>query len=293
LIPVIEDPKQLRALRDEARKEGATVGFVPTMGALHEGHLSLARASKAATRRTLVSIFVNPLQFGPAEDFDRYPRDLPGDLRLLESLGVDAVFAPSRHVLYPPSFSTYVEQEGTTDSLCGASRPGHFRGVTTVVTKLFHLVEPDVAFFGQKDAQQAAIIRRMARDLSMRVEVRIEPTVREPDGLALSSRNRFLSPEERAQATALHRGLTRAAAAFAAGERRASALADAARDVIAAAQLARIDYVSVVHPATLRPIETVDDSGLLAVAVFFGKTRLIDNTLLPAFAPLSLLGAAE
>jgi pantoate--beta-alanine ligase len=263
------------------------------MGALHEGHLSLVRASRAAANRTIVSIFVNPLQFGPSEDFEKYPRDLAGDLRALETVGADAVFAPRRESLYPPGFSTYVDQEGTTGSLCGASRPGHFRGVTTVVTKLFHLVEPDVAVFGQKDAQQGAVIRRMARDLSMRVDVRIEPTVREGDGLALSSRNRYLSPMDRAEAVVLSRSLSRAAEAFAAGERRARSIREEVLRVLSGAPRARVDYVSVVDPSTIRPIETITDRALVAIAVFFGTTRLIDNTLLPGDAPLSFLGAPE
>lgn len=292
-IPILHDPAALRAWRDAARRAGETVGFVPTMGALHEGHLSLVRASRAAAARTIASIFVNPLQFGPSEDFDKYPRDLARDVALLATAGTDALFAPERESLYPRGFSTYVVQEGTTDALCGATRPGHFRGVTTVVTKLFNLVEPDVAFFGQKDAQQAAIVRRMARDLSMRVDVRIEPTVREPDGLAMSSRNLYLAPEERRQATVLSRALARASDAFDSGERRASAIAGAAERVVREADRARVDYVSVVDPSTIRPLETVSSRALVAIAVFFGKTRLIDNALLPSGSPLSCLGAPE
>ncbi len=291
---LLSDTASLRAWRDAARRAGETVGFVPTMGALHEGHLSLAREARRAAARAIVSIFVNPLQFGPGEDFERYPRNLDADLALLEGVAVDAVYAPSVADLYPAGFSTYVAQEGATEALCGASRPGHFRGVTTVVAKLFHLVEPDVAIFGQKDAQQAAIIRRMARDLSMRVEVRIAPTVREKDGLALSSRNRYLSPEERAEATVLFRALREAAGLYAQGERRAGAIVEAASEVVRRAERAEIDYVSVVHPGTIRPIgTTIKDRALVALAVKFGRTRLIDNALLPDGAPLSWLGAEE
>ncbi len=256
-----------------------SLGFVPTMGAFHEGHLSLMRAARARCDKVLVSVFVNPTQFGPGEDYERYPRDLPRDLDLAGEVGVDVVFAPSVEEMVPPDHSTWVTVEGISDLYCGASRPGHFRGVATIVCRLFHMVRPDLAWFGSKDYQQSVIIRRMVRDLAFPVEVIVGPTVREEDGLALSSRNAYLSPEERTRATALYRGLTRAREAWLAGERDAAKLAARVRRELAAAEI-EPEYVAVAHPDTLAALDTVGEAGaVVLVAARVGETRLIDNVL--------------
>jgi len=282
-VRTVSTVEEVRALSRSWKREGARVGFVPTMGALHEGHLSLVRRARSRCDRTLLSIFVNPLQFGPGEDFDRYPRDLGRDTSLCEGAGVDALWLPARAGLYPEGFSTAVQVEGPlVDSLCGASRPGHFRGVATVVAKLLIACEPDLAVFGQKDAQQAAVIRRMVTDLSLPCEIVVAPIVREKDGLALSSRNTYLTPTERAQAPCLKRGLDAASALYAGGERDPAPLLGACRASLSSAPLARIDYIALVDAATLAPLSTaLTRPALLAVAVFFGGTRLIDNALLP------------
>lgn len=276
--------KTVEAIRNfsRARKaQGHKVALVPTMGYLHEGHLSLVREGKRRASSVLVSIFVNPIQFGPQEDLDRYPRDLLRDSALLEAEGVDALFVPDVAEMYPAGFATRVSVEGPlTEGLCGARRPGHFAGVATVVTKLFAGCEPDLALFGQKDAQQAAVIRRLTQDLNLPVDIVVCPIVRERDGLALSSRNVYLSPEERSQAPVLYRSLKAAEALFAAGERRAEALLEAVRREIAQAPLARTDYVKLVDAERLVPVERVESPALLALAVYFGATRLIDNTVL-------------
>ncbi len=257
------------------------VGFVPTMGFLHEGHLSLVRAARAACASVVVSIFVNPTQFGPNEDFAAYPRDLARDLALLEPLGVDLVWAPQVEDLYPPAFQTWVVVEELTRPLEGAMRPGHFRGVTTVVAKLFNAVQPQRAYFGQKDAQQATVIRRMVFDLNYPIEIIVCPTVREPDGLAMSSRNTYLSPGERQAATVLFRALSAAQQAYRSGERRADQLRQIMQAILASEPLARPQYVSCADPETLQEIEGEVVSGaLLSMAVFIGRTRLIDNLLL-------------
>lgn len=267
---------ELRALRRSWGPD-ATVAVVPTMGALHAGHLGLVRQARAENERVIVTVFVNPLQFGPGEDFDRYPRDLEADLALLRPLGPDAVFAPPPSEMYPEQPLTYVDVTGITGQLCGASRPGHFRGVATVVTKLFHLTNPTAAYFGQKDYQQVAVIRRLVADLNFDIDIVAGATVREPDGLALSSRNRYLYPDERAAARCVPRALEAGASLLAAGETNADAIAAAIKDIIAAEPLARIDYVAVADPDTLQPVTTVNGPVLLAVAVFVGSTRLIDN----------------
>jgi pantoate--beta-alanine ligase len=274
---VVHTIAEARAVR---RALPGTWGFVPTMGYLHEGHLSLIRRARAENDRVAVSIFVNPTQFGPHEDYARYPRDLERDLRLLEPLGVDLVFVPSAEEMYPPGFQTWVIVEEVSRPLEGASRPGHFRGVATVVAKLFHILQPDRAYFGQKDAQQTVVIRRMVQDLNIPVEIVICPTVREPDGLAMSSRNTYLNPEERRSATVLFRALQIAKARYEAGERDAERLREAMREVIRAEPLARIDYVSVADPETLRELEQVEGPALLSLAVYIGTTRLIDNIML-------------
>jgi len=275
---VVHTIAEVRAIR---RALPGTWGFVPTMGYLHEGHLSLVRRARAENDHVAVSIFVNPTQFGPHEDYDRYPRDLERDLRLLEPLGVDLVFAPPVEEMYPPGFQTWVIVEEVSRPLEGASRPGHFRGVATVVAKLLNIVQPDRAYFGQKDAQQAVVIRRMVRDLNIPVEIVVCPTVREPDGLAMSSRNTYLSPEERRAATVLFRALQAARARYEAGERDAERLREAMREVIRAEPLARLDYVSVADPETLQELSRVEGRALLSLAVYIGRTRLIDNLLLP------------
>ncbi len=257
-----------------------TVGLVPTMGFLHEGHISLARRAREECDSVVASIFVNPTQFGPSEDLSKYPRDLKRDLSLLEAAGVDLVWTPEEETIYPPGFSTWVEVEGPTRPLEGAARPGHFRGVTTVVTKLFNAVQPQRAYFGQKDAQQAAVIRNMARDLNFPIEIVVCPTVREANGLAMSSRNSYLSAEERAAATILFRALTAAKSAFERGERSGDALRRIMSETLASEPLAQMQYVSVADYDTLEELEVVTGKTLLSMAVFLGKTRLIDNFVL-------------
>lgn len=257
-----------------------TWGFVPTMGALHEGHLSLVRCARAENSRVAASIYVNPTQFAPTEDLDAYPRQLERDLELLRAEGVDLVFTPSDTEMYPPGFQTYVSVENVTRVLEGASRPTHFRGVATVVAKLFNIVQPTRAYFGQKDAQQTVVIRQMVRDLNFPVDVIVCPIVREPDGLAMSSRNQYLHGETRTAATVLYRALMAVQSAFEHGERNAETLRALMRDTIAAEKLARLDYVSVANPDTLQELDTIADSALCSLAVFFGKTRLIDNIIL-------------
>jgi pantoate--beta-alanine ligase len=256
------------------------LGLVPTMGYLHEGHLSLVRAARDANAHVAVSIFVNPAQFGPAEDLERYPRDEARDLALLEAAGVDAVFAPAVHAVYPPGFGTYVSVEKLTEVLEGASRPAHFRGVSTIVLKLLNIIQPRRAYFGRKDAQQLAVVRRMVRDLDVPVEVVDMPIVREPDGLAMSSRNVYLSPEQRQAALVLSRSLRLAEEAYAGGERDAGAVRERVRALIAAEPLASIDYVSVADAESLAELDRIGRPALVSLAVRFGATRLIDNTTL-------------
>jgi pantoate--beta-alanine ligase len=278
-MQIISGIPEIRSALRELRRQG-NVGLVPTMGALHEGHLSLVRASRNRCRVSVVSIFVNPTQFGPQEDFSRYPRTLDEDCKVLESEGVDIVFAPDVRTMYPQGASTFVEVAEIGNRLDGASRPGHFRGVATVVAKLFHIVQPDVAFFGQKDAAQVAVLRRMVRDLDFPLELAVCPIVREPDGLALSSRNRYLSATERVQALALRRAMELAEKLAEGGEYRGSALVEAMTTVLREAEGVRVDYVAAVSPDTLLPVEDVRAGGLLAVAAWVGNTRLIDNILL-------------
>ncbi|BAF58402.1 panthothenate synthetase [Pelotomaculum thermopropionicum SI] len=271
---------EIRAFVREARSKGRSIGFVPTMGYLHEGHLELMRRAKERCDTVVISIFVNPTQFGPNEDYDRYPRDLERDARLAGQVGVDAIFNPSVEEMYPAGYCTYVDVERLTGKLCGLSRPGHFRGVCTVVTKLFNIVKPDYAFFGQKDAQQALVIKRMAADLNMDLEVITVPTVREADGLAMSSRNVYLDPEQRRAALVLSRSLEKAGEAFRAGERDASKLRQMVLDMIKAEPLANIDYVEIYSYPELEPLDQINGPALLALAVKIGQTRLIDNAIL-------------
>lgn len=269
-----------QALR-EMRRRGLTIGLVPTMGALHEGHLSLARAARATCDAVVVSIFVNPTQFGPNEDFATYPRTLEADCAALEREGVELVFTPTPEEMYLPGASTFIDVEGLSGRLDGASRPGHFRGVATVVAKLFNIVQPDKAFFGQKDAAQVAVLRKMVRDLNFGLELVVCPIVREPDGLALSSRNRYLSAEERMQALALNQALRKVEKLAAGGVTSAPNLLTAASTVLAMEPDVRVDYLRVVNPDTLEDLADVRDGALVAVAAFVGTTRLIDNLLLP------------
>jgi pantoate--beta-alanine ligase len=271
---------EVRAASRTGRREGKSLGLVPTMGALHEGHLSLVRAAKAQCDLVVVSIFVNPLQFGPNEDLAKYPRNVDRDREQLAKEGVDFIFAPRVEEMYPAGAVTYVTVEGLSDKLCGRSRSGHFRGVTTVVSKLFNIVEPDRAFFGQKDAAQSTIIRRMVRDLSISVRVVVCPIVREPDGLAMSSRNAYLDAGQRKSALVLYRSLTAIQERFDQGERKAHVLIDAGKQTLAHAPLVRLDYIEIVDPGTLEPVDDLSRGGLAAVAAFVGNVRLIDNFVL-------------
>ncbi|HUQ01893.1 MAG TPA: pantoate--beta-alanine ligase [Kofleriaceae bacterium] len=274
---VIRDPRAMRARVEDHRRDGLRIAVVPTMGYLHEGHLSLLRAARAKADVVILTIFVNPTQFGPNEDLARYPRDEEGDLAKARACGIDLAFCPSVEAMYPAGAQTFIEVRELARPMCGEKRPGHFAGVATVVTKLFNLTQPHVAFFGEKDFQQLAVIRRMARDLDQGVEIVGMPIVREADGLAMSSRNAYLSPEHRREALALSTGLAAAETAFAAGERDAVALLALARAPIAAAPSARIDYLELRDADELTPVDTVTRPAVMAMAVFVGTTRLLDN----------------
>jgi pantoate--beta-alanine ligase len=277
---IVRTIAEMKAVSRERRERGERIGLVPTMGYLHEGHLSLVRECRAHTDATVVSVFVNPVQFGPKEDLRSYPMDLERDAALLEREGVDIVFHPEPSDMYPEGYRTYVEVEDLQDRLCGRSRPGHFRGVCTVVLKLFNIVRPGVAFFGWKDAQQVIILRKMAADLDLDVRIEALPLVRDADGLALSSRNSYLSAEERKAAPVLSRSLEEAGRMFGAGERDAGVIAGRIREAVAGQPLARLDYVEIVDSGTLRPLGLIDREALVAMAVFIGRTRLIDNVRL-------------
>ena len=274
LVTTLEELASARVLLDEP------VGFVPTMGYLHRGHLSLAIRARQECRSVAASIFVNPTQFGPTEDLSKYPRDLERDLRLLEEAEVDLVWTPTAEIMYPPGYQTWVDVAEVSLPLEGAQRPGHFRGVTTVVTKLFNAVRPARAYFGQKDAQQAAVIKRMTRDLNLPIEIVVCPIVREPDGLAMSSRNVYLSPEQRAGATVLYRSLQAARELYDTGERKAEALRQRMLEVLRSEPLAQVQYVSCADNESLQELKEVTGAALLSMAVYFGKTRLIDNVVL-------------
>jgi pantoate--beta-alanine ligase len=272
----------LHAALRELRPAKKSVGLVPTMGALHAGHLSLIRRARQETDLVVVSIFVNPTQFGPSEDLESYPRPLQHDRELCEKAGVDVLFAPPTHEMYPGGYATYVLQERYTEAFEGEIRTGHFHGVCTVCAKLFNLVRPDVAFFGQKDYQQSVVIRRMVRDLNFDLKISLCPIVREPDGLAMSSRNVYLSPEEREQATVLYRALRKAQQMFSNGERRAGPLIAAMDEAIREAPSAKVDYLALVNPDTLREIRRIESEAMVLIAVRLGRTRLIDNCHLSA-----------
>lgn len=276
----IETIAEMKAACRSITRGGKTLGFVATMGALHEGHLSLARAAKAECDVVAASIFVNPLQFGPSEDFGKYPRSLERDTAMLRELGVDMAFVPSVAEMYPPGAVTYVEVAGITDRLDGASRPGHFRGVTTVVCKLFEIVRPDRAYFGQKDAAQSALLRKMVRDLNMEVKIVVCPIVREADGLAMSSRNLYLNPDQRQRALVLSRSLREVRSAVEAGEHDAQRLIAIGTSVVVSEPGARLDYFAIVDPDTLEPVIAASQGTLIAVAAWVGTTRLIDNMVL-------------
>ncbi len=264
----------------EVKKQGYKIGLVPTMGFLHEGHMSLIRKARKDTDYVIVSIFVNPAQFGPKEDFKRYPRAIKRDLMLCEKEGADIIFTPEAKEMYPKDYATYVSVEKITDKLCGASRPGHFRGVSTVVAKLFNITMPDVAYFGQKDAQQAIIIKRMADDLNMSVEIKVMPVVREKDGLAMSSRNVYLNRKERGRAQSIYKSLKSAKELFNEGERDSKKIINKIKRVINNQPDAKIDYAAIVDAKDLRDIKKISGEALVAVAVKIGKTRLIDNIIL-------------
>ncbi|MBI2432352.1 MAG: pantoate--beta-alanine ligase [Candidatus Hydrogenedentes bacterium] len=279
-MQVVRTPAEMRAWSLARKCAGRSIGFVPTMGALHEGHASLLREAVSRDHVSVLSIFVNPAQFAPNEDLDKYPRTWDADLALAEAIGVDLVYAPNAATMYPAGFATYVQVERLADGLCSRTRPHFFRGVATVVVKLFNAVLPDHAYFGQKDAQQCAVIRRMARDLDLGVEIVEMPIVRETDGLAMSSRNRYLGPEDRQRALCLHQGLQRAEALLRAGERDAATVKKLVREALSAVE---IDYVELVDAETMAPLERVDRPVLLAVAAQVGPARLIDNI---KFAPV-------
>jgi pantoate--beta-alanine ligase len=277
---IIRDPATMRARAEDLRRDGRRIGVVPTMGALHEGHLSLLRAARARCDVLILTLFVNPTQFGPNEDLSRYPRDEAGDLHKARACGIDLAFCPEVAAMYPPGAQTYVEVRELSQPLCGASRPGHFTGVATIVTKLFHITQPHLAMFGEKDYQQLAIIRRMARDLDFGIEIASSPIVREADGLALSSRNAYLAPEQRRAALALSTGLAAAEARHRAGERDPGALVAAARAPLEAEPLVRIDYVDLRDADDLTPVTAISRKVVLAIAAFVGTTRLIDNRVM-------------
>ena len=277
---ILKSPDEMHAACAQFKREGRHIAFVPTMGALHEGHLSLVRAARKQADVVAASIFVNPLQFGPTEDLAKYPRPFERDRKLLEDERCDLLFAPDAKEMYPAGAVTYVEVAGMSERLDGKSRPGHFRGVTTVVNKLFHIVEPDTAFFGQKDAAQVAILRRMVTDLNLPVRIVVCPIVREGDGLAMSSRNSYLNPTERKQALVLHRALMRVQMLADRGERSTAKLIAAGKEVIGEEPAAKLDYLEAVNWETLEPVEEISRGALIAVAAWIGSTRLIDNVAL-------------
>jgi pantoate--beta-alanine ligase len=279
-MEIVSDPRDMQAVSLAWRKLGQQIAFVPTMGFFHEGHLSLMRYGRQHGDRLVVSLFVNPTQFGPSEDLDRYPRDLAKDSALAREVGVDVLYTPAAADMYPLGYQTYVTVEDLSQPMCGATRPGHFRGVATVVLKLFHQVLPHLALFGEKDYQQLAVIKRMVADLNVPVEVMGRPIVREADGLAMSSRNSYLSPEERRSALVLFQALTRARDLASSGETKADKILTEVNQMISQTPNTRLDYVVLVDPDTLNPVNTIRDSARLAVAAWVGGTRLIDNMLL-------------
>ncbi|MFA5117139.1 MAG: pantoate--beta-alanine ligase [Candidatus Omnitrophota bacterium] len=279
-MKLIRDPRQMHLFSAKARRAGRTIGLVPTMGYLHEGHLSLAHRARRDMDITVMSIFVNPAQFGPKEDLKKYPRDLKHDMKLAKDAGVDAIFYPSTEAMYPDGYKTYVGVRELSDILCGRSRPGHFTGVTTVVVKLFNIVECDVVYFGQKDAQQALIIKKMAADLNMPLKIKVMPIIREKDGLAMSSRNKYLSPGERRDAAVLHKALLLAKSLIRRGRKAPAYLVSRMKDLIRKKKSARIDYIDIVDARDLSPVKSIKGKVLILLAVWIGKTRLIDNIII-------------
>jgi pantoate--beta-alanine ligase len=279
-MQIISDPTQMQRISREIKRNGKSLGFVPTMGALHAGHISLVKAASTQTDVVAASIFVNPLQFGPNEDFAKYPRTFERDCEMLTAEGVGYLFAPTKEAMYPSDTKTIVEVHDLSEKLDGRSRPGHFKGVTTVVAKLFGIVQPDRAFFGQKDAAQVAIIRRMVRDLNMDLEIIACPIVREPDGLAMSSRNAYLDPQQRKQALVLSRALNRIQYLCDRGEKNAASLIEKGKEVVAEEPGAKLDYLEIVNTESLDPVENVSQGALVAIAAWVGSTRLIDNLAL-------------
>ena len=279
-MKVIDSIQRMAMLSKILKKESRTIGFVPTMGYFHDGHLSLIKTAKQHTDVAIVSIFVNPKQFSPNEDLDKYPRDFKRDEEMARLAGVDVLFYPSAGDMYPEDYATYVDVERLSNALCGPGRLGHFKGVTTVVAKLFGIIKPDIAYFGQKDAQQSIIIKKMAEDLNMDIEIKVLPTIREKDGLAMSSRNIYLSDKERKDALCISHALSRAEAAVKSGEMDASKIVKMIEDIIKEKSTARIDYIEAVDTKTLSPVDTIAGETLIALAVFIGGTRLIDNAIL-------------
>lgn len=277
---IITEVQEMHDAVGQEKSRGKSIGLVPTMGFLHEGHLSLVRESVQQADVTVVSIYVNPTQFGPKEDFKEYPRNIKRDTEILEAEGVDYIFSPGNEEIYPEGYKTYVEVHDLQDTLCGRSRPGHFRGVCTVVLKLFNIVEPDFAYFGQKDAQQAIILKRMVQDLNLGVKIEVLPIVREEDGLALSSRNTYLDQEQRKAARVLSQSLEEARKMFENGEQDSSQIISRMKERISQEPRAKIDYVEIVDMDTLNPVAKIENEALAALAVFIGKVRLIDNTIL-------------
>lgn len=281
-MEVIQRVARMKEIINDVKQEKKLIGFVPTMGCLHEGHLSLVREARKMSDVLIVSIFVNPKQFGPNEDYERYPRNIAKDTELLQKESVDYIFHPTVEEMYPPGYKTYVEVEHLSQKLCGKSRPNHFRGVSTVVSKLFNIIQPNFAFFGQKDAQQTIIIKRMLKDLNSNIEIITLPIVRESDGLALSSRNVYLNPDERRAATILYKSLMKAKDLFGNGERKAAKISKAITDVLSSEPLAKVDYVEIVDVENIDPVKTIEKNALIAIAVYIGSTRLIDNIIVEA-----------
>lgn len=277
---IIGSLKKMSLFSKRSKLKGKTIGFVPTMGALHEGHMSLIRKARKENNITVVSIFVNPIQFGAGEDLKRYPRDLKRDAKLCKKEGVDIIFSPLKEEIYPKGYKTYVFVEGLSEALCGKYRPGHFKGVATVVIKFFNIVNPDIAYFGQKDAQQALIIKKMASDLNLPLRIKIMPTVREKDGLAMSSRNMYLSRQERKDALVLYQALNLAKGLTARGENDASYLINKMKQLIEKRKNVKVQYISIVGPESLEAVDEIKNKALVALAVWAGRTRLIDNAII-------------
>ncbi|MDO9574183.1 MAG: pantoate--beta-alanine ligase [Candidatus Contubernalis sp.] len=278
-MDIVRTIPELKVIIRQVQNMGKTIGFVPTMGYLHQGHLSLVKAAIKECDFVAVSIYVNPIQFGVGEDFENYPRDLTADAQICQQEGVDLIFSPLDQDMYPKGYASFVEVEQLTQGLCGQGRPGHFRGVTTVVTKLFNLLEPDIAYFGQKDAQQALVLKKMVEDLNMNLTLKIMPTLREEDGLAMSSRNVYLSSQEREAALVLYKSLTRAEEMIRGGARKASKISSAMEEIIAGEPLAQLEYIEIADTLKLESLEVLEAEVLIALAVRVGQTRLIDNII--------------